>query len=572
MNVFSPRTFLGRSTILKAHTTTFTLTRSFTQTIQRKIAQEQYKMGKDKGEKGGFQLKVPKGTKDWDGKDMVIRNYIFDTITRVFKKHGAVTIDTPVFELREILAGKYGEDSKLIYDLADQGGEICSLRYDLTVPFARWLAMTGTQAIKRYHIAKVYRRDQPAMTKGRMREFYQCDFDMAGEAGPMLYDARCLRIAYEIFEALGWQGKYTIKLNHRKILDGIFQVCGVPTDKIRTISSAVDKLDKSPWEEVRREMTEEKGLDPEVADKIGTYVVRKGDRALLEELRADEALSANPSAKQGLEDVDLLFNYLKAYNVLDKISFDMSLARGLDYYTGVIYEVITEGSAPQTSEGQKVQQKAKKESKPKDADEDRSNDPSVGVGSVAAGGRYDKLVGMFSGKGDKGDIPCVGISFGVERIFSITKARMEKEGQAKNVRLNEVDVYVMAFGGKGFDGMLEQRQQIVTRLWDADIAADLLERPKPKLPQQFKAAETTGVPFAIIVGEEEMAQGKCKIKEMGLPEGHPEKDGVLVDLANLEKEVKDRIARSKSESPDALAGTLQGVKLDEAAAAAPKTS
>ncbi|KAL8957352.1 MAG: hypothetical protein Q9193_005348, partial [Seirophora villosa] len=130
-------------------------------------------MGRDKDkEKPSFQLKTPKGTKDWTGVDMVLRDRIFSTITTVFKRHGAVTIDTPVFELRDILAGKYGEDSKLIYDLQDQGGEICSLRYDLTVPFARWLAMNpSVQNIKRYHIAKVYRRDQPAMTKGRMREF-----------------------------------------------------------------------------------------------------------------------------------------------------------------------------------------------------------------------------------------------------------------------------------------------------------------------------------------------------------------------------------------------------------------
>lgn len=124
---------------------------------------------------------------------------------------------------------RYGEDSKLIYDLADQGGEICSLRYDLTVPFARWLAMNKTvQNIKRYHIAKVYRRDQPAVTKGRMREFYQCDFDIAGAYDSMIPDAEILRIIVEVFEGLGWKGNFTIKLNHRKILDGIFEVCGVP--------------------------------------------------------------------------------------------------------------------------------------------------------------------------------------------------------------------------------------------------------------------------------------------------------------------------------------------------------
>lgn len=404
---------------------------------------------------------------------MVIRDKIFSTITEVFKRHGAVTIDTPVFELKEILAGKYGEDSKLIYDLADQGGEICSLRYDLTVPFARWLAMNrDVQSIKRYHIAKVYRRDQPAMTKGRMREFYQCDFDIAGVYDPMLPDAEVVRIATEIFEGLGWKGRYTIKLNHRKILDGIFQVCGVPTEKIRTISSAVDKLDKLPWVDVRKEMTEEKGLAEDVADKIGDYVVLKGQKDLLSKLQADEKLMANESMKAGLADMDLLFGYLEAFEALDNVSFDLSLARGLDYYTGVIYEVVTEGSAPvattSTANGAppKPSKKPSSSNAGAEIDEDRSSDPSIGVGSVAAGGRYDNLVGMFSGKTQ---IPCVGISFGVDRIFSITKARMAEDKNAEHVRNNETEVYLMAFGGKGFTGLLKERMKLAATLWQAGI-------------------------------------------------------------------------------------------------------
>jgi histidyl-tRNA synthetase len=404
---------------------------------------------------------------------MVIRDKIFATITDVFKRHGAVTIDTPVFELKEILAGKYGEDSKLIYDLADQGGEICSLRYDLTVPFARWLAMNrDIQNIKRYHIAKVYRRDQPAMTKGRMREFYQCDFDIAGTYDPMLPDAEIVRIVTEVFEGLGWKGRYTVKLNHRKILDGIFEVCGVPTDKIRTISSAVDKLDKLPWAEVRKEMTEEKGLAEEVADKIGEYVVQKGQKDLLTKLQADPTLAANPLMRAGLEEMVLLFNYLEAFDSLANVSFDLSLARGLDYYTGVIFEIVTEGSTPLAATSTATaappkQSKKSSHSKPgADFDEDRSSDPSVGVGSIAAGGRYDNLVGMFSGKTQ---IPCVGISFGVDRIFSITKARMAAESGAARVRNNEVDVYVMAFGGKGFAGLLKERMAVCAQLWDAGI-------------------------------------------------------------------------------------------------------
>lgn len=399
---------------------------------------------------------------------MIVRDRIFSTITEVFKRHGGVTIDTPVFELKDILAGKYGEDSKLIYDLADQGGEICSLRYDLTVPFARFLAMNkDITSIKRYHIAKVYRRDQPAMTKGRMREFYQCDFDIAGVADPMLPDSEIIRIICEVFEGLGWHGDYTIKLNNRKILDGIFQVCGVPDDKIRTISSAVDKLDKLPWEQVRTEMTVEKGLPEDTADKVGQWVVLKGGRDLLEKLRADESLSANENMKQGMSEMDLLFDYLESFNALDRVSFDLGLARGLDYYTGIIYEVVTQGSAAETQAdgrgAEAVRSERKKAGKVKSEDEDRSNDPTVGVGSVAAGGRYDNLVGMFSGKNQ---IPCVGISFGVDRIFSITKAKMAADKTSSQVRSNEVDVFVMAFGGKG---LVKERMAVCAKLWEAGI-------------------------------------------------------------------------------------------------------
>jgi histidyl-tRNA synthetase len=425
---------------------------------------------------------------------MVIRDKIFSTITEVFKRHGGVTIDTPVFELKEILSGKYGEDSKLIYDLADQGGEICSLRYDLTVPFARFLAMNkDIQNIKRYHIAKVYRRDQPAMTKGRMREFYQCDFDIAGTYDSMLPDAEVLRIITEVFEGLGWNGAYTIKLNHRKILDGIFQVCGVPEDKIRTISSAVDKLDKLPWADVRKEMTEEKGLAEDIADRIGEWVVLRGRHELLEKLRNDEKLSANESMKQGIEDITLLFEYLEAFGALDKVSFDLGLARGLDYYTGLIYEVVTEGSAPEATPGSEVAAKpSKKKSKGKGEDDDRSDDPTVGVGSVAAGGRYDNLVGMFSGKNQ---IPCVGISFGVDRIFSITKARMAADKSADQVRGNEVDVYVMALGGKG---LVKERLEICSKLWQAGIKVRtfiLIDNPSYGLIVTITNVKSTGGVF-----------------------------------------------------------------------------
>ncbi|KAK0657337.1 hypothetical protein B0T16DRAFT_452813 [Cercophora newfieldiana] len=496
-----------------------------------------------------FDIKTPKGTKDWDGADMVIREKIFSTITEVFKRHGGTTIDTPVFELKEILAGKYGEDSKLIYDLADQGGELCSLRYDLTVPFARYLAMNkDITSIKRYHIAKVYRRDQPAVSKGRMREFYQCDFDIAGVYDPMIPDAEIIRIINEVFDSLGWKGTYTIKLNTRKILDGIFQVCGVPEPLLRPISSAVDKLDKMPWEDVRKEMVDEKGLDPVIADKIGKWVVLKGQRDLLEKLQADEELSKNESMKQGMADLDQLFTILEYFDALHTVSFDLSLARGLDYYTGVIYEVVTEGSAPAVSASQAAAEPAAKSSKKKgpksaDPDADRSDDPTLGIGSVAAGGRYDNLVGMFSGKTQ---VPCVGISFGIDRIFSITKARMAAQKATVKPRKNDVDIFVMAFGGgKDFTGLLKERSQVCARLWNAGIKAEFLYKVKPKLPAQFKAAEQNGVPFALILGEDELARGEVRIKEMGLAADHPLKEGELISLEDLEKEVQQRLSLKK---------------------------
>lgn len=318
------------------------------------------------------------------------------------------------------------------------------------------------------------------MNKGRLREFYQCDFDIAGNYDPMLPDAEILRILCEIFQDLGWEGRYNIKLNHRGILDGIFEVCGVPKDKTRTISSAVDKLDKSPWEEVRKEMTEEKGLEGKIADRIWGYVQKKGGREILEELKADEKLKDNKSMAKGMDDLDLLFTYLDSFKVLDKTEFNLSLARGLDYYTGLIYEVVAEGSAPaSTSEQDAKSQRTAKKSKSNDPDEDRSNDPSIGVGSVAAGGRYDELVGMFSGKSQ---IPCVGVSLGVDRIFSITKARMEADKATAPVRSSEVDVFVMAFGVKGFTGLLKERLEVCRILWDAGIKVSSFNHFYPSHP------------------------------------------------------------------------------------------
>ncbi|CAM0140254.1 Cytoplasmic and mitochondrial histidine tRNA synthetase [Umbelopsis sp. WA50703] len=486
---------------------------------------------KEKVAKNAFTLKVPKGTKDYNDKEMAIREKVFSTITTVFKKHGAVTIDTPVFELKEILSGKYGEDSKLIYDLKDQGGEECSLRYDLTVPFARFLAMNGKdyQNFKRYHIAKVYRRDQPAMTKGRMREFYQCDFDIAGTYDPMVPDAEILRIAVEALTGLD-VGDFTIKINHRKILDGIFEVCGVPAEKIRPISSAVDKLDKLPWADVRKEMTDEKGLAPESADQIGEYVKLKGGKELIDQLYQNEKLVSNASAAQGLADMKLLYTYLEALQVDQKMSFDLSLARGLDYYTGIIYEAVTEKSAPpKLEEGQRPSIKK--------GGKDEFDESTVGVGSIAAGGRYDELVGMFSGKNKKGEpnlkIPCVGISIGVERVFSILLAKQKIE----DIKSNEVEVLVASMSG-----LLPERMQIARELWDAGIKASYMFKVKPKIQKQFEMCDKDQIPLCVIIGEDELAKGELKVKDMKQKD-ESQGGGKTIKREEMIDYIKERLGR-----------------------------
>ena len=202
---------------------------------------------------------------------MAIREKAFNIIRGIFKKHGASEIDTPVFELKETLTGKYGEDSKLIYDLEDQGGELLALRYDLTVPFARYCAERGLASIKRFHIAKVYRRDQPQMSKGRFREFYQCDFDIAGTYSPMLPDAEVLSVVCEILTSLDI-GSFVLKLNHRKFLDAMIELAGCEKRKFKSICSSIDKLDKEPWEKVRIELIQQKGLTTEMADKLHKFV------------------------------------------------------------------------------------------------------------------------------------------------------------------------------------------------------------------------------------------------------------------------------------------------------------
>ncbi|XP_044727919.1 histidine--tRNA ligase, cytoplasmic [Chrysoperla carnea] len=452
-----------------------------------------------------FTLKTPKGTRDFSPEQMALRSSVLEKIINVFKVHGAETIDTPIFELKEVLTGKYGEDSKLIYDLKDQGGEILSLRYDLTVPFARFLAMNKISNIKRYHIAKVYRRDNPSITRGRYREFYQCDFDIAGVYDHMIPDAECIRVVYEILTSLQL-GDFIVKINHRQLLDGIFEACGVPESNFRAICSAVDKLDKSPWDEVRNEMINEKGLNPEVADKIGEYVRLNGKLELVEKLLANEHLIKNSkTAKDGLEAIKVLLNYCELYGVVDKVLFDLSLARGLDYYTGIIYEAILLG--------------------------DHGDGEGISVGSIAGGGRYDNLVGMFDPRHKQ--VPCVGVSIGVERIFAVLEAKLAANNT--KVRTTEVEVYVAS----AQKNLLEHRMRICKELWDNGIKAEQPYKKNPKLLAQLQYCEEQGIPLALIIGESEIQNGIVKLREVDTRQEYE------IPRDQLIKEIKLKINNKK---------------------------
>ena len=447
--------------------------------------------------------KIAKGARDMLPDQMKIREGVFSKVVSVFKKHGAVSIDTPVFELRETLMGKYGEDSKLIYDLADQGGEILSLRYDLTVPFSRFCALHGTGNIKRYHVGKVYRRDQPQMNRGRFREFFQCDFDIAGTYSSMVPDSEVIKVMVEILTDLEI-GDFQIKINHRLLLDSIMAVCGVPEQRFRPICSAIDKLDKSPWEEVRREMVEDKGLVPEAADKIGEIVALAGEpKEMLQTLKSGTQgalldLRGHPKAKTALEELTLLFDFLEAMGALDRLSLDISLARGLDYYTGVIYEAVLLGG---------------------------------NVGSIAAGGRYDHLVGSFAGK----DIPAVGVSIGIERVYAIIEAKLKEEAQRTGVPIRSTDtqVLVCSIG----NGLQKKRMEVANLLWSAGVASEFGFKPNPKMGDQINYALEGGIPYMVLFGEDEIANGTVKIKDMA------ERTEVTVGLSDLVAEIRKLIQK-----------------------------
>ncbi|XP_050216768.1 histidine--tRNA ligase, cytoplasmic [Mercurialis annua] len=438
--------------------------------------------------------KLPKGTRDFAKEQMAIRERAFSIIAEVFKRHGATALDTPAFELRETLMGKYGEDSKLVYDLADQGGELCSLRYDLTVPFARYVAMNGITSFKRYQIAKVYRRDNPS--KGRYREFYQCDFDIAGQYEEMGPDFEIVKILTELLDELNI-GEYKVKLNHRKLLDGMLEICGVPPEKFRTICSSIDKLDKQSFSQVQKEMVEEKGLSVEAAERIDTFVKESGQpKELLSKLKQEGSeFLGNTSTKRAMDELEILFEALEKSKCIDKVVFDLSLARGLDYYTGVIFEAVFKGKTQ--------------------------------VGSIAAGGRYDNLIGMFGTK----QVPAVGVSLGIERVFTIM------EDQNQSTRPTETQVLLSILGDKS---KLPLAAELAGELWNSKLKAEYTV--STRFSKHMDRAKESKIPLMVLVGEKELERGIVKIKNL---ETTVEKE---VSRSNFVEEVKLELAKISSAS------------------------
>lgn len=438
--------------------------------------------------------KLPKGTRDFAKEQMAIREKAFSIIVSVFKRHGATALDTPAFELRETLMGKYGEDSKLVYDLADQGGELCSLRYDLTVPFARYVAMNGITSFKRYQIAKVYRRDNPS--KGRYREFYQCDFDIAGQYETMGPDFEVIKVMTELLDELNI-GDYEVKLNHRKLLDGMLDICGVPPVKFRTICSSIDKLDKQSFEQIRKEMVEEKGLSVDTADLIGTFVKERGPPLeVLSRLRLQGSkFLENEGSCAALNELEILFKALDKSKCINRIVFDLSLARGLDYYTGVIYEAVFKGATQ--------------------------------VGSIAAGGRYDNLIGMFGTK----QVPAVGVSLGIERVFTIMEQIHKGENQV--TRATETQVLVSILGDD-----LTLAAEIASELWGAGIKAEFMVNKR--VMKHIDRAKASRIPWVVIVGDHERNEGVVNLKDV---------EAAIDERLPRHRLVDELLSRIQSKSP-----------------------
>jgi histidyl-tRNA synthetase len=431
-----------------------------------------------------------KGTRDFSPQEMIKRNYIFDTIKKVFKKYGYAEIQTPSMENLSTLTGKYGDEGdKLIFKILNSGDFLSkvnepllndrnsnaitssisekALRYDLTVPFARYVVMHQNEIalpFKRFQIQPVWRADRPQ--KGRYREFYQCDADVVG-SDSLLNEAEFALMYHEALRNLGLKD-FTIKLNNRKILSGIAEIIGKP-ELIIHMTVAIDKLDKIGFEGVTKELLERGFTDVDV-DLLKPVILLEGtNESKIERLKT--VLTSSSIGLKGIEELEIVFNYVQALadpNENIPLELDITLARGLNYYTGCIYEVKTN---------------------------------EVAMGSIGGGGRYDDLTGMFGLKGLTG----VGISFGADRIYDV---------------LEELNLFPQnAIAGtkvllSNFDTDAERYAlPLLQQLRRAGVAAELYPAAA-KLKKQMSYADAKNIPYVILIGSDEMQSGMLTLKDM----------------------------------------------------------
>ena len=428
---------------------------------------------------------IPKGTRDFGTAEMVGRNYIFDTVKSVFVKYGYQGIETPAMENLSTLMGKYGEEGdKLLFRIQNSGEKADlppekGLRYDLTVPFARYVVQHQGEIsfpFKRYQIQPVWRADRPQ--KGRYREFYQCDVDAIGSRS-LLNELELVQIVDEVFGKLGI--RVCLKINNRKILAGLAEVCGAP-DKLIDITVAIDKIDKIGLDAVKEELAE-KGLSAAEVAVIEPVLTLSGSTA--EKLaRMEQVLAASGIGRKGLEEVSTLFGLIGQAAVGIDVELDLSLARGLNYYTGAIFEV-------------------------------KALD--FQIGSICGGGRYDDLAGIFGLPGMSG----VGISFGADRIYDVLAG------------LN-----LFPQGMEGSADILFTNMGEAEVAWLLPVAASLRARgircevypEAAKLRKQFEYADRKGIRYLAIVGGDEMAAGTVTLKNLATGEQRTESALKISDL------------------------------------------
>lgn len=412
---------------------------------------------------------IPKGTRDFGQLEMARRNYIFDTIKSVFSLYGFQQIETPAMENLSTLMGKYGEEGdKLLFRIQNSGEKAAlapekGLRYDLTVPFARYVVQHREEIsfpFKRFQIQPVWRADRPQ--KGRYREFYQCDVDVIG-SDSLIGELELIQIVEEVYRRLGIN--VCLHINNRKILAGIAEVIGAP-DKIIDITVAIDKLDKIGIDAVNTEL-KERGLLEDQVSKLQPILNLSG--TTLEKLMALKTILANSEiGLKGVEEMEIVFDELSIVNCQLSIELDLCLARGLNYYTGAIFEV-----------------------KALDAQ----------IGSITGGGRYDNLTGIFGLPNVSG----VGISFGADRIYDVLT---ELDLFPKTLQ-STTQILFAAFG----DAELTYALKWAKELRQAGKAVEVYPEPA-KMKKQMSYADAKQIPFVAIVGGDEMAQNKVMLKNM----------------------------------------------------------